>query len=125
MEYIKFKDSKLEGFEGPIFPINTLALNYKIEITDLDNIDFDKYCKSRKCELVEPVIVTSDFYTWSKRIEFKINDDIFKKEIVLLIPFKSGIRDLQRSCAFYVKGDVKMDLLEKIAKDLSNYILYV
>jgi hypothetical protein len=131
MEYEQILSAKLEDYDGPIFTDNMNKLN------DISSYVY-LYYKSSHTKVIDGLrndanvvwdIKTSDRYKWFFGIEKKFNDDIFKREFILLIPcssLSSRFSTVDRSCAFYTKGDFSeeylKDTVETVVSNLKKLV---
>jgi hypothetical protein len=124
MAYEYKLDSILEGFEGPkyISKLDELDLEYSVS-DDCNCVLQYKNKIISKCKdnpLARCSIQTED-YLWLFGVKYKLDNDIFKKEVIILFPFLREVRatdESHRSCQIYTKGTVPYEELLDIVNDL-------
>jgi hypothetical protein len=125
MKFSKVKSAKLLGYEGPIYTYNIDKLNSVYIDTHVGVEQYKSIARnwSLDVEVISP-IYTRDKYAWRCGMNIILdNEDIFKKEVLLLFP-NIAPRGRQRSCALFKTGQVgKKDLniiVRHVAKELNE-----
>lgn len=115
MEFKRHEDAKLTGYQGPFFPDKIDQLNNACDLHGWYDETILKIAQSLSMPgTTTGMLTTSDQYTWADSIIL----DFEEGKVSILIPFLRDLEGLDRSIAFYAKGNIIPEQIDAVLNDI-------